>query len=196
MQRRCVTHYFHLSGSLFPRYVYINYAKSKQQKFNYIEMNQSKLRSDVYKDVADRMLTAVVDKVQPQKQIILPATNPGLPINRHAGFHDSVAILSKLGRGKTDGFVTVIRSPKWKGVQEELLLGHKPQDRPDLLTRVFKLKLNVSVEEMFKDCILYAKCSFRGNRIPENRSSTCPYFVYSPLEGQDTNVRTGGLNRK
>ena len=43
--------------------------------------------------------------------------------------------------GKPDVFMTMTCNPKWPEIQTELLEGQTPQDRHDLLARVFHLKL-------------------------------------------------------
>jgi len=39
-----------------------------------------------------------------------------------------------------DLFVTVTANPEWDEIKNNLLPGQKPEDRPDLVTRVFWLK--------------------------------------------------------
>ncbi|ONI14293.1 hypothetical protein PRUPE_4G273400 [Prunus persica] len=49
--------------------------------------------------------------------------------------------------GRPDLFITMTCNPNWEEIKRELLPGQSPQDRPDLLTRVFHAKL----EELKKD---------------------------------------------
>ncbi|KAI5335567.1 hypothetical protein L3X38_025700 [Prunus dulcis] len=49
--------------------------------------------------------------------------------------------------GRLDLFITMTCNPNWKEIKRELLPGQTPQDRPNLLTRVFHAKL----EELKKD---------------------------------------------
>jgi len=41
---------------------------------------------------------------------------------------------------KPDFFITYTCNPKWPEIQESLLEGQKPEDRPDLLARIFNEK--------------------------------------------------------
>ena len=50
--------------------------------------------------------------------------------------------------GKPDLFVTVTCNPNWSEIKYELLDGQKPQDRPHLVSRVCKLKLE-AIKERF-----------------------------------------------
>src|SRR2546429_2100799 len=56
--------------------------------------------------------------------------------------------------GKPDLFVTVTCNPAWPEIVDELLPNQDPNDRPDLVARVFKLKLNAITEDLFKKGVL------------------------------------------
>ena len=157
MRRRDETNYFHLSRRLLQEYVCIYYPKAEQQRFNCVEMNQDKLRANVYKNVVDHFLVAGVEVDDIDKQIILPATHPGSPRDMNTKFRDAIAICSKYGKGKIDFFVTVTRNPNWREVQEHLLPGQKAEDRQDFIARVFNLKLKAIEQELYNDVIL-GKC--------------------------------------
>ena len=45
------------------------------------------------------------------------------------------------GLGKPSLFITVTCNPAWDEVTRALLPGQRPEDRPDILARVFHLKL-------------------------------------------------------
>ena len=59
-----------------------------------------------------------------------------LAINRH--FHG------------TDFFLTMTANPNWPEIKEALLPGQAPQDRPDLVNRVFKAKVEALKADIFK----------------------------------------------
>ena len=48
-------------------------------------------------------------------------------------------------------------NPTWKEIEDMLLPGQKAEDRPDLVSRVFQLKLQQFEEEMYKDGIFGAR---------------------------------------
>ena len=52
--------------------------------------------------------------------------------------------------GHPDLFITFTCNPKWNEIEKELLRGQTATDRPDLVDRVFKLKLNQMVELVTK----------------------------------------------
>ena len=55
------TNHYLLAGRLFQEFVCLSFAKAQQQKFNFVEMNQVKLRADVYQNIADHMMQTDVD---------------------------------------------------------------------------------------------------------------------------------------
>ena len=98
MSRRGQTNWFHLSGRLYQEYVCLSFAKAEQQRFNYVEMNQKQLRSDLYQNVVDQLLSSDANSSEIGKQIILPASHPGSPRDMHARFQDAMANCFKYGR--------------------------------------------------------------------------------------------------
>src|SRR6202007_1975753 len=62
-------------------------------------------------------------------------------------YQDSIAIIREFG--KPDLFVTVTCNPKWPEIVDELLPNQQANDRPDLIARVFKLKLKSITNDLF-----------------------------------------------
>jgi hypothetical protein len=58
-------------------------------------------------------------------------------------YQDGMAICRVFGA--PDLFITFTCNPKWDEITEALLMepGQKHADRPDIVTRVFKMKINV-----------------------------------------------------
>ena len=52
---------------------------------------------------------------------------------------DAMAYVRKSGRPNL--FITVTTNPSWTEILESLTPGEQPHDRPDLLVRVFRLKI-------------------------------------------------------
>ncbi len=53
-----------------------------------------------------------------------------------------------------DAFVTFTCNPQWFEIKKALLLGQQPQDRPDMVTRMFKIKLKELINDIHKKHIL------------------------------------------
>lgn len=62
-------------------------------------------------------------------------------------YQDAMALVQKYG--KPDLFLTMTCNPSWDEIKNELLPGQSPQDRPDLVSRVFRAKF-----EEFKEDII------------------------------------------
>jgi len=54
----------------------------------------------------------------------------------------------------SNAFVTFTCNPQWLEIKRALLLGQQPQDRPDLVTRVFKIKLKEFINDIHENHIL------------------------------------------
>ena len=54
-------------------------------------------------------------------------------------FQDAMAIVARFG--KPDFFVTLTCNPHWREIWENLYPGQHTTDRPDLVARVFMLKV-------------------------------------------------------
>jgi hypothetical protein len=54
----------------------------------------------------------------------------------------------------SDAFVTFTCNPQWPEIKRTFLLGQQPQDRLDLVTRVFKIKLKDLINDIHKKHIL------------------------------------------
>ena len=63
-------------------------------------------------------------------------------------YQDGMAICRE--HHKPDFFITMTCNPNWPEIQNELLPGQTPQDRPDLITRVFKLKKDQLMHDIVK----------------------------------------------
>ncbi|PIA60444.1 hypothetical protein AQUCO_00300153v1 [Aquilegia coerulea] len=82
------------------------------------------------------------------KRLVLPATFTGGPRYMHQSFQDAMAIC-RWG-GSPDLFLTVTCNPKWPEITEALNLipGQKSEDRPDIVSRVFKIKLDLLMDDL------------------------------------------------
>jgi hypothetical protein len=61
-------------------------------------------------------------------------------------YQDAMAVVRK--HGKPDLFITFTCNPNWKEVVSSLLPGQQPQDRPDIITRVFQQKLKSLMDDL------------------------------------------------
>ena len=130
----------HRSGKLMQQYVVDAYVKTEAARLSFYANHQSQLRVECYQGLMDHVqsqaaaLNATVGRI-----VILPSSYTGSPRNMQQEYQDAMAIVSS--KGKPDAFLTMTCNPKWKEIQDNLLPGQNASDRPDLVSRVFKHKL-------------------------------------------------------
>ena len=124
---------------LFQQYVVDAWALCDQNKLTWIRSNQTTLRADLYNGVADALTRHDLDPESLGRRVVLPSSFLGG--DRFIGqcYQDSMAIVRKYGRPSL--FITFTANPKWDEITRELLPGQTAADRPDLVARVFRIKV-------------------------------------------------------
>ena len=140
----------------------MGWVTTENQRLNYQAMNQKALRADSYKNVREateeriREAGSRADAIhgddhQQQTAVgrkILASSFSGGVRFMNSKFQDGMAIARK--HHKPDFFITMTTNPLWPEIQNELLPGQTPQDRPDLITRVYKLKKDQLLHDLVK----------------------------------------------
>ncbi|KAL4306233.1 hypothetical protein AHAS_Ahas16G0157800 [Arachis hypogaea] len=129
------------SGRLFQQFLVNAYTMVEAECLSYYRFNQPKLRVEKYKVFHETFVSGEAAAVATGQRIILPSTITGDPMYMFNNCKDAFAIC------KYDGypcfFITITSNPKCDKVKRLLRgTGLSPQDRPDIITRIFKLKLN------------------------------------------------------
>jgi hypothetical protein len=134
-------------GKLFMEYLVDSWAICEQSRLNYIKMNQGKLRVDQYADLAAEVeQNPEIDHAQAGTRIILPSSFTGSTRHMQACCQDALA-LNRHFKG-ADFFITVTANSYWQEVSDALLPGQKPEDRPDIVNRVFHAKLESFIKDI------------------------------------------------
>jgi hypothetical protein len=131
--------WLHYAGRLYQQYIVDQYAKIEQERLNYLRLNQSSLRSELYKGVADAIHIGDSSSDTIGRRIILPSSFNGGPRQMYQLYQDAMSIVSHFG--KPDLFITFTCNPKWQEITRELMPHQSAADRPDLTARVFHIKL-------------------------------------------------------
>ncbi|PNT67796.1 hypothetical protein BRADI_3g32252v3, partial [Brachypodium distachyon] len=84
------------------------------------------------------------------QRVILPSSFTGDPRYLYQNYQDCIAICRKYGC--PDLFITFTSNPAWLEIAEALASfpGQQPSDRPDIVDRVFKMKLNHLMDDIKK----------------------------------------------
>ena len=85
------------------------------------------------------------------QRIILPSSFTGGPRQMHKLYQDGMAIVRVFG--KPDLFITITCNPNWPEIKNALLSGQIAQDRPELISRVFNMKLKAIFNDILKENI-------------------------------------------
>ncbi|TVU42279.1 hypothetical protein EJB05_08675, partial [Eragrostis curvula] len=101
--------------------------------------HQKIIRADLYQGVLDTLATGEARASLSGKRIILPRSMTGCDRDVQRRFLDAMTLVQRYG--KPDYFITMTCNPYWPEVIQELLPGQTPQDRPEVVARVYKAKL-------------------------------------------------------
>lgn len=139
----------HSSGKLFQQYVVDSYVKVEGLRIAFIRSHQKELRAESYKGLIDFMNSNANQRgAQAGIPVILPSSFIGSPRNMLQNYQDAMTIVTRFG--KPDIFLTFTSNPRWPEITSELEPYQSVQNRPDLVTRVFHLKLRGLLDDLFK----------------------------------------------
>ncbi|XP_072158483.1 uncharacterized protein [Bemisia tabaci] len=143
----------HQAKKLFQQYLVDTYVRIESSRLDYVRQNQSKLRVEHYKGLQDFVVNkSRLSNSTTGKVVILPSTFQGSPRNLAQRYQDAMAMVRK--EGKPDIFLTFTCNPNWPEIKNELKNGEKPCDRPDIVSRVFRCKLDELKNDIFKKHVL------------------------------------------
>ena len=111
----------------------------------WIRNHQSDIRADLYNGLQDALINDDVNSASLGRRFILPSSYTGGPRFKTKLYQDSMAIVRY--SGKPSLCITFTANPRWIEIERELLPGQNVFDRPDLVARVFDLK----VKELLRD---------------------------------------------
>ena len=121
-------------------------SKVERARLQFIRDNQKKLKAEKYQGLMDAKDNQ--DLLNAGRVVILPPTVTGSPRWYIEKLQDTLAIVRKLG--KPTLFITVTCNPMWMEITQSLELGERWHDRPDIVARVFKAKLDQMMELITK----------------------------------------------
>lgn len=137
---------------LFQEFIVDAYAQIENSRLNWIRFNQGTLRAEQYQGFAD-----AIDAGSNLNQIgcptVLPSSFIGGPRQMTQLYHDAMAIVR--ATGKPDLFITMTCNPKWPEILQQCQQNNQTaQDRPDIVARVFKCKLQALLYDLIHNNIL------------------------------------------
>ncbi|KAL4349642.1 hypothetical protein AHAS_Ahas10G0062400 [Arachis hypogaea] len=137
------------SKRLFQQFLVDAYKMVKSKRLKSFRCKQPQLRVDKYKCLHESLINGDVDAARLGKRIILPSTFTGEP---RYNCKDAFAICRYAGY--PNYFIIMTCYPEWDEIKREVTpIGLKAEDRPDILCRVFKIKLDGLIDDLKEEKI-------------------------------------------
>ncbi|PIA61360.1 hypothetical protein AQUCO_00300717v1, partial [Aquilegia coerulea] len=134
-QRENEGHTLIMVGRLFQQFLVDAYTSIEEERLRYVWKNHKLIRSDLYQGLRDAAIRDDNAASVVGKRVVFPATFTGGP---------------RYMAGSPDLFITVMCNPKWSEITEAMSLipGQKHDDRPDIVSRMFKIKLDLLLDDL------------------------------------------------
>ncbi|XP_046681373.1 uncharacterized protein LOC124368141 [Homalodisca vitripennis] len=141
MEKQGDENYLLLYRSLLNQYLVDTsmHVKIETERLNFIRFNQCKLRAEIYVHLKDAMCKGDSNASDIGQRVVLPSSFTGRPRYMHERTQDAMTYVRHYAR--PDLFITFTCNPKWTEIGAALKDGQKPQDRHDIIARVFNLKV-------------------------------------------------------
>nr|XP_043613380.1 uncharacterized protein LOC122585314 [Erigeron canadensis] len=143
-------------GRLYQQYLVDSYTTVEEERLRYTRTHQKELRADVYNNVCDAVTKGDTQAKAIGKRIVLPATFTGSPRYMMQNYQDAMALCWAFGN--PDLFITFTANPQRLevGKMVSLINGQPTHERSESVTRVFKMKLDILMEDIMKKKIFGA----------------------------------------
>ncbi|KAH1222189.1 hypothetical protein GmHk_12G035407 [Glycine max] len=140
------------SRRLFQQFIVEAYTMVESEKLNYIRNNQKKLRVDKYCSLQNSLDDGTIQGLNKGKRVIWPSTFVGSPRYMDQLYFDGMAICN---HDFPNLFITLTCNLNWPEIHRLLApLNLKVADRPDIMSRVFKLKYEEMLSDLTKNHLL------------------------------------------
>lgn len=125
---------------LFQQFLVDGYTTIESNRLFYLRMNQKSLRSDSYDSIQQAENSGKTDMHEQGSRFVLPASFTGGARYMKNMYLNAMAICKYFGF--PDYFITFMCNPKWPEITRHLQPRKlSAEDRPEILSRIFKIKL-------------------------------------------------------
>lgn len=136
-----------MTNRLFQEYACVAFWRVETSRLNIHRMNQEGQRAARQAEL--RLFAAAVANGTPTPDIgrisYIPESFVGGPSDMYASYQD--AMTAVLRHGAPSLFVTFTANPKWPDIVDSMK-DQAPNERPDVIARVFKMKLNELLDDL------------------------------------------------
>uniref|UniRef100_A0AC35THX5 ATP-dependent DNA helicase n=1 Tax=Rhabditophanes sp. KR3021 TaxID=114890 RepID=A0AC35THX5_9BILA len=144
----------HYAGLLFQQFLVDVFTTVETDRLNYIRQLNAEQRKTFIAAMED-YLAGDESEGQGTEFVKLYSSYVGGRRYMNLNYQDCMAIVLKFG--KPTFFITMTCNPNWPEIKDNLLLGQKASDRPDLIARVFKHKVDALIKDLksgiFGECV-------------------------------------------
>ncbi|XP_071714219.1 uncharacterized protein [Rutidosis leptorrhynchoides] len=136
-----------ISRTLLQQFLVDAYTMVENTRLNYLRNNQKALRCEQVSSLYDAQEIGEYNVSVLGTRITLPSSYTGGPRYMKQNYLDAMAIVRAYGYPTL--FIMFTCNPNWPEILRYLEpLGLKPEDRPDISTRVFKIKLDSLITQI------------------------------------------------
>jgi len=137
------------SRRLLQQFSVDGYSMIESWRLKWYRDHQKEVRADMYKGLYEAVLRGETSPATAGKRIVLPSKFVGGARYMIQNYQDAMAICSWVGY--PDLFITFTCNHNWPELVDFLKKHNlKPRDRPDFVSRLFKIKLNHLIKEIKK----------------------------------------------
>ncbi|XP_074352029.1 uncharacterized protein LOC141691189 [Apium graveolens] len=139
-----------LGGRLFQQFIVDAFSTIEQARLWWFRTHQTTLRNELYNHIADVFREGDRDSENIGKSVIHPAGFVGSRRYMQQNFQDALTVCLHVGH--PDRFLTMTCNPTCAEILEmmKLIPNGNPHDSPDIIARVFRLKLQQLVDDIKK----------------------------------------------
>ena len=136
------------------------YVKIESARLDFYRQNdnQTRLRTKLYQGLIDSLSQGESSSSNVGKRIVLPGSFIGGSHDMKRRYMDAMSLVQRYG--KPDIFLIMTCNRNWLEIKNLLLKTDKIENHPDLVSRVFRAKLEQLKNELFKK-----KCFWEGSSI-------------------------------
>lgn len=141
------------SRRLYQQFLVDGFTMMESERLRWLRKNQSKLRVGKYHNLNEYNSNGETHGSNTAKRVVLPSSYVGSRRYMDQLYFDGMAICSYVGF--PDLFITFTCNPNWPEIQRLLGSVHlKASDRPDIISRVFKMKFDELLSDLTKKSLL------------------------------------------
>ncbi|XP_058729905.1 uncharacterized protein LOC131601957 [Vicia villosa] len=151
-ERKCENGSIVNAGRLFQQFVVDGFSMIESQRLYWHRMNQATIRCDILSGLQEAVHNGENQPSAVGKRIVLPASFTGGLRYMFNNCQDAMAICKKFGY--PDLFITITCNANWPEIKNFVTIrGLTASDRPDIVCRIFKAKLDHMMNAFKKEKI-------------------------------------------